>query len=545
MHLVTPLAAGVKGAENGIAEVYKRGTTTSAPVFFSFEGGDTQYGPVSLDSHGGAAIYVRELCTVVVKTAGGAVIREFVDGVKDDAVEVTSDSFTGESYDTAMSGAGQPTTLGDVLDRWQIFNGGTDWMVQMPDGSLGSIKAALAGSFGVLFNVRAYGALGNGATDDTAAINTAIASAAAAGGGIVYFPTGNYRTTGGHILDGRVSLIGTGPGAAILSLDNPSASFIVRPTLAPTADRFHLIANMAFSAPTVALGASVIDLPGNCRTIFSNLFLDGTAIGLPIVNAVPSAAELFFANCVFQLGQTRGFQVATTGGSVARAVFRDCKFITPTSFTGVAVVRSAVLDIRGCVFDNLKSTTGTYSCIESISGTATPVWLISGCNFISGSGAAVTAMNFGTYTSITTVTESQNIFGSTVTAYAYTVTGAARGAQITLGSRELRSTFITDATTTPSLPIDQYGVVFLSSSQTGATVFSAAKQPPEGARGTILVLRTGAAPGTVTAGANFMNPAAIATVQNGTYQWDYRVCIPASTVRMALSVDGRNNGATP
>lgn len=44
-----------------------------------------------------------------------------------------------------------------------------------------------------VFNVRHYGATGDGTTDDTAAIQLAIDKAEAAGGGVVYFPTGTYR----------------------------------------------------------------------------------------------------------------------------------------------------------------------------------------------------------------------------------------------------------------------------------------------------------------------------------------------------------------
>ena len=43
-----------------------------------------------------------------------------------------------------------------------------------------------------VYSVRAFGATGDGKTLDTAAINKAIDSAAAAGGGTVYFPAGNY-----------------------------------------------------------------------------------------------------------------------------------------------------------------------------------------------------------------------------------------------------------------------------------------------------------------------------------------------------------------
>ena len=44
----------------------------------------------------------------------------------------------------------------------------------------------------LLFNVRTYGAVGDGKTLDTTAINRAIAAAAAVGGGTVIFPAGNY-----------------------------------------------------------------------------------------------------------------------------------------------------------------------------------------------------------------------------------------------------------------------------------------------------------------------------------------------------------------
>jgi polygalacturonase len=49
------------------------------------------------------------------------------------------------------------------------------------------------------FNVRTFGAKGDGATHDTLAINAAIDAAAAAGGGTVYFPAGNYLSFSIHL----------------------------------------------------------------------------------------------------------------------------------------------------------------------------------------------------------------------------------------------------------------------------------------------------------------------------------------------------------
>jgi len=48
---------------------------------------------------------------------------------------------------------------------------------------------------GASFNVQDYGAVGDGTTDDTAAIQAAIDASVAAGGGTVYLPPGEYRTT--------------------------------------------------------------------------------------------------------------------------------------------------------------------------------------------------------------------------------------------------------------------------------------------------------------------------------------------------------------
>lgn len=62
------------------------------------------------------------------------------------------------------------------------------------------------------FNVRDYGATGDGATDDTAAALAAIAAAEAAGGGVVYFPAGIYALSGSLVLDEtkRVDFVGDG-----------------------------------------------------------------------------------------------------------------------------------------------------------------------------------------------------------------------------------------------------------------------------------------------------------------------------------------------
>jgi polygalacturonase len=69
------------------------------------------------------------------------------------------------------------------------------------------------------FNVRNYGATGDGVTLDTAAINSAIEVAAAAGGGTVVFPAGNYLSFSIH-LKSHVALY-LGMGATIVAAEPP------------------------------------------------------------------------------------------------------------------------------------------------------------------------------------------------------------------------------------------------------------------------------------------------------------------------------------
>jgi polygalacturonase len=69
------------------------------------------------------------------------------------------------------------------------------------------------------FSVHAFGATGDGRTLDTAAVNEAILAAAAAGGGVVEFPAGDYLC---HSIRLRSQItLYLGPGATIVAADPP------------------------------------------------------------------------------------------------------------------------------------------------------------------------------------------------------------------------------------------------------------------------------------------------------------------------------------
>lgn len=64
---------------------------------------------------------------------------------------------------------------------------------------------------GAVFNVRTYGATGDGVTNDTAAINAALSAITTAGGGVLFFPPGTYLTDGGHAPPPYSHIVGSEP----------------------------------------------------------------------------------------------------------------------------------------------------------------------------------------------------------------------------------------------------------------------------------------------------------------------------------------------
>ena len=78
-----------------------------------------------------------------------------------------------------------------------------------------------------IVSVRDFGAKGDGVTDDTAAINAAIAALKAAGGDLLYFPRGNYISSGQIALDASVWMIGAGPNATKISVSGNLATALL------------------------------------------------------------------------------------------------------------------------------------------------------------------------------------------------------------------------------------------------------------------------------------------------------------------------------
>ena len=118
-------------------------------------------------------------------------------------------------------------------------------------------------------NVRDYGATGDGTTDDTAAIQSAIDATLAGGGGLVYLPTGHYAITGLTLANG-VDLLGENHNTAVLVFTAASGNVIEL-----TDAGFNRFANFQIYYNQKASSGAAIYLSGTFTVEINDIVING------------------------------------------------------------------------------------------------------------------------------------------------------------------------------------------------------------------------------------------------------------------------------
>lgn len=170
--------------------------------------------PGSYDDDG---VLARRVVYATPDTTGAGEIDLWANegGVVSSRYEVTLPS--GETHRFTVPTSGSTFTLSELLEL-----GVTSSDPQFP--SLLSLLGEV--------DVRLYGATGDGTTDDTSAIDAALAVVNVAGGSL-YFPQGIYRTTGGHVVRNAVRIRGDGPEASKILNVSTSPTFTFASTVLP------------------------------------------------------------------------------------------------------------------------------------------------------------------------------------------------------------------------------------------------------------------------------------------------------------------------
>lgn len=207
-------------------------------------------------------------------------------------------------------------------------------------------------AMGIGTNVSTFGAVGDGVTDDAAAIQAAI-DAVGSGGGVVYFPRGDYLigtplTVGGEgdartgvVLRGEVCT-GAAPGAMLRYAGNEEDAGIL---LIRNAD-VGVVENLGFHANALAnTCVELTHVDGDARDVrgwrFQNCYFGSALVNNVSVagsgdNAYGDASGLLFSGCYF---------AASQGGATTVAHYR-CTSQYTLGVTFVGPVFSAAADVN-------------------------------------------------------------------------------------------------------------------------------------------------------------------------------------------------------
>lgn len=430
MHLIDALAAGIRGAEGGTASLYLRGTASHASYYEDFEASQILDGTsVALDVNGSVVAYVAVLVDVKVYDSGGVLVREFVAGSEDAAVEVISPSFTGVDYTSGASGAQKPTTLASVLDAWVSSAGATDWKVLL-NGSPTNLSAAFATTF---FNVKNFGAVGNGVADDGSAISAAQAAAVAVGGGTVFFPPGTYRVTSAITLGANVTWLGSGGQSSKLAIDSAvSAGLLVLP--GNSVGSISAVTGMWLTAINGAAPGSIVSANGasSGEFHFTDCAIDNGTLGstaLVGMNNTLATLKIVFTRCIMRMTGTSAAQILVGFNLLGRTIVRDCDLLATYNVGGTMVDLTDNLLLEG---NRLDWSAATFAAVKYVNiAPVTGSVVIIGNTFAANSVVACTGIFNTLAAPFRDCMEYGNVFGLMsssapgCTPYGYTTDGYA------------------------------------------------------------------------------------------------------------------------
>lgn len=259
--LITELAAGIRSgnlpASGATANFYYPGTFTRAINVFD-DDGVTPVLSTTLDSDGRAFVRTAAPVRLVVQDAAGLTVFDHeVPGSAADSCAVQNTFWNG----------GVKTTLQSILSSLGVSLG-ADGLIKPGATSLGIGLADW--TKGVHIDVTGEDAGGNhrvvgdDLTDCTTGIQTALALAAARGGGVVYAPPGMYRFSGPlSITANGVALVGAGAGVTVFKNTGAGAAVSVASGLTGVVLQDFSVTHLTSSADAALKFVSDVD----CATI--------------------------------------------------------------------------------------------------------------------------------------------------------------------------------------------------------------------------------------------------------------------------------------
>lgn len=218
-----------------------------------------------------------------------------------------------EAFGSGWNGSLEPPTKNAIYDQYQLI------------------------PFKDVFNIKAYGAVVDGVTNDAAAVIAATDAAIAAGGGTVYFPSGVTYYASNLGADGATttpSLIFQGTGNSIITFGSTVPVLSIGNCNAVTFQNLVFIGTSGAIVPTyrtIVLGFNAQAVFNNCQ--FYGLGTSENDLAAGVITA--SSTPLIVTDCLFVgCSVPNGAVVTSSGGAGLR--MNDTHFLDVGTFDGVA-----------------------------------------------------------------------------------------------------------------------------------------------------------------------------------------------------------------
>lgn len=193
-------------------------------------------------------------------------------------------------------------TTGDL----RITTEGTNAASVMTLGGTQPVKRIFLDKGGAFHNVKAYGAVGDGVANDTAAIQAALDAVKAAGGGKVYIPVGTYKITTSLTYDvsaiandtNRLVIEGAGVNSCIslLSVAAPAFSYAGNPS---HPEGHLLIRDLRIQGNVTASSIGIYLRGGLAFNCLENVVVYGMGIGIDVADV----DQTNYLNCTVRFCQ--------------------------------------------------------------------------------------------------------------------------------------------------------------------------------------------------------------------------------------------------
>ena len=238
---------------SGVVNFYQPGTLVAQAVYSDAACTTAITQPLTLNAGGQYRwCYTLEPVRMIAKDSTATVTHydDIVNLVRHDYTYVTHASFNG----------GAETTLENLLTTLAGNIGANGAYLESGSATAMTYTAFLGE---LVVSVKNFGAVGDGTTDDTTAIQAAYDRVEARGGGWVYFPKGTYRVSSAITIDtAGVNTCGAGRGSAVIRNHSTTAN-VFTVNLGSSTDSKMVFKDIAITANSTSSGAGISFTNGN------------------------------------------------------------------------------------------------------------------------------------------------------------------------------------------------------------------------------------------------------------------------------------------